>query len=63
MLDFLTNNGGEILEAATKLIAAASVVANITPTDKDNKAVVVLSGIINFFALNFFAMKKGGGSQ
>lgn len=36
----------------TGIIAAASVVANLTPTDKDNKAIAALTKFINLLALN-----------
>jgi hypothetical protein len=40
-------------EFAAVIVAAASAVANLTKTDKDNKAVGLFSRIVNLFALNF----------
>ena len=36
----------------TGIIAAASAAANLTPTDKDNKVIAVLTKFINLLALN-----------
>lgn len=39
--------------AVTAVIAAASAIANVTPSDSDNKIVATISGIVNSIALNF----------
>lgn len=53
MFDFLTGNFSEILQAVTAVIAAASAIANLTPTDADNKAIGIISRVVNLLALNF----------
>lgn len=42
-----------ILVAITSVVTAASAIANLTPTDSDNKAVAFITKVINSFALNF----------
>lgn len=42
----------------TSLVTAASAVANLTKTDKDNKAVGYISKAINFIALNLDKVYK-----
>lgn len=49
----LAQNAPQYLEIASLVIAAASVVANLTKTDSDNKWIARISKIINLFALNF----------
>ena len=50
---FKTLHSADWQTIGTTVVAVASVVANITNTDRDNKAVGWLSKLINFFALNF----------
>jgi len=38
---------------ATTVIAAAAILANLTPNESDNKAITFLAKLINFFAVNF----------
>jgi hypothetical protein len=54
---FLQLHGPDILHAISSIIAGASVLANFTPTDKDNKAVGLLGNAVHFLAANFFALK------
>lgn len=54
LIDFLMANGLVILTAVTSIIAGASVLANYTATDKDNKALAAIAKVVNFLALNFF---------
>jgi len=53
---FLQLHGADILQAITAIISGASVLANFTPTDKDNKALGAISNAIHFLAANFFAL-------
>ena len=46
-------NWEAILIGATSLITIASLVANLTPNQTDNKIIDVLKKIIDVFALNF----------
>jgi len=41
-----------IVTIITSVIAAASILANLTPTDKDNKAIAAITKIVNLLALN-----------
>lgn len=50
---WIYTNGGPILVAATAVVAAASAIANLTPTDVDNKLVASLGKVVNWLALNF----------
>jgi hypothetical protein len=45
LIDFVT--------IGTAIVTAASAIANLTPTDTDNKIVAALSKAINWLALNF----------
>ncbi len=47
----------EILDIATKVVTAASAVAAVTPTTKDDGILAKLKYIINFFALNVLNAK------
>ncbi len=51
---FFTEYGATILDAAAYVIAAASLIANITPTDADNKALALIGKIVNALGLNLF---------
>lgn len=54
---FLKDHGAEILQAVTSIVAGASVLANLTKTDKDNKAVGVVGKLLNLLALNLKNVK------
>lgn len=41
-------------QAAAVIVTAASALANLTPTETDNKIVGVVSKIVNFLAGNWF---------
>jgi hypothetical protein len=43
----------DLVAIGTAIVTAASAIANLTPTDTDNKIVAVLSKAINWLALNF----------
>jgi len=42
----------EYVSYITGIIAAASILANLTPTDKDDKAIAFLTKFIDLLALN-----------
>lgn len=57
LIIFLQLHGPEILQALTGIVSGASVLANFTRTDKDNKAIGILSNAVHFLAANFFSLK------
>lgn len=52
-MDFIINNASSILGIATAVVTIASIVANLTPNQTDNKIVASVGGFINKLALNF----------
>lgn len=54
---FLQLHGSDIVQALTSIVSGASVLANFTKTDADNKAVGFVSKVIHALAANFFALK------
>jgi len=42
-----------IIQAAAMIVAAASLLANLTPGETDNKVIEKISKFINALALNF----------
>ena len=52
-MSWLLQNYEAILVALTSVVTAASAIANLTPTDSDNKVVAFITKVINSFALNF----------
>lgn len=53
VVQFITLNWEMILAVLTGLVTVASLIANMTPTETDNKIVAKLAAAINFLALNF----------
>lgn len=52
-MDFIIDNWTNILGAITAVIAAASAIANLTPTETDNKIIAAITKVIDALALNF----------
>ncbi|MFG1413984.1 hypothetical protein V5G24_23055 [Xanthobacter sp. VTT E-85241] len=52
-MEWFVSHWDEILLAITSVIAAASAIANLTPTDADNKVVDAISKFVDTLALNF----------
>jgi len=52
MIEYLIANAEKLVIALTALITLASALANLTPTETDNKIVAALSKVINVLALN-----------
>ncbi|OQW34125.1 MAG: hypothetical protein A4E20_11870 [Nitrospira sp. SG-bin2] len=50
---WVVGHAGDLILAATATVAAASAIANLTPTDADNKAVAWVAKVVNFLALNW----------
>ena len=53
LIAFISAHAQDIVTAFTYLVAAASLLANLTTNQTDNKIVAVLSKVVNFLALNF----------
>lgn len=49
---FLLLHGADIMNALTGIVAGASVLANFTRTDKDNRALTKVGRVLNFLAIN-----------
>lgn len=52
-MNWILENWVGILTAVTSVIAAASAVAALTPTPKDDSFIAKVKGVVNFLALNF----------
>lgn len=52
-MNWILENWMGILTAITSVIAAASAIAALTPTPKDDSFVAKVKGMVNFLALNF----------
>lgn len=52
-MTYLIENAGKIFSAITAIIAAASAIANLTPSDSDNQIIAKVSKIINLLAINW----------
>jgi len=57
LINYLTENKEGILQAVTAVIAAASAIAALTPTPKDDGLLKKLARIIDLLALNVFRAK------
>ena len=59
MIDYILENKDSIFAVVTTVIAAASAIAALTPTPKDDGFVKKAYKIVDWLALNvFFAAKK-----
>jgi predicted Ser/Thr protein kinase len=56
-MDWLTANYVQIVNVVTAVIAAASAISALTPSDADNKLVAKIKGLVDFFALNVLNAK------
>ena len=54
-MEFITENWEQIIFTLTAIVTAASAIAALTPTDKDDK---FIAKIVNLFALNIDRVKK-----
>ena len=57
MIEYITENKEGILQVVTAVIAAASAIAALTPTPKDDGVLKKLARIIDLLALNVFRAK------
>lgn len=56
-MDWLSANYVQIFNVVTAVIAAASAISALTPSDADNKLIEKLKGFVDFFALNVLHAK------
>jgi hypothetical protein len=52
-IKFLTENSETLVAIVTGIVTVASLVANLTPSEKDNGWVAKVSKWVNYLALNF----------
>ena len=58
MIDYIIENMSELFAVITTVIAAASAIAALTPTPKDDGFVGKAYKIVDWLALNVFFAKK-----
>lgn len=56
-MEYLLTHATEILLIVTSAIALASAIANLTPTDADNKVIAKISSFVDMIALNWVKKK------
>jgi len=56
-MDWVLSNYVQIFNVVTAVIAAASAISALTPSDTDNKLVAKIKGLVDFFALNVLNAK------
>lgn len=58
MIEYITENKDQLFGIVTAVIAAASAIAALTPTPKDDGLIKKIYKVIDFLALNVFNNKK-----
>jgi|TARA_B100001059_G_scaffold136478_1_gene136824 hypothetical protein len=58
MIEYITENKEQLFGIITAVIAAASAIAALTPTPKDDGLIKKIYKVIDFLALNVFNAKK-----
>lgn len=58
MIDYFIENKEELFGIITTVIAAASAIAALTPTPKDDSIIGKIYKVIDWLALNVFNAKK-----
>jgi hypothetical protein len=58
MIEYITENKEQLFGIVTAVIAAASAIAALTPTPKDDGLIKKIYKVIDFLALNVFNAKK-----
>lgn len=53
IIAYITAHAYEIIQIITSVIAAASLIANLTPTQTDNTVIAAISKFVNALALNW----------
>jgi len=51
-MEWIIQNSGELLQIVTAVVTIASVVANLTPSEADNKIVNAVIRFVNMLGLN-----------
>ncbi len=52
-IKFVTENSESLIAIVTGIVTVASLIANLTPSEKDNGWVAKVSKCVNYLALNF----------
>lgn len=52
LIQNLLNHAGDIIAGLTAIVTGASILANLTKTESDNKVIAAVSKLINLLALN-----------
>tara|TARA_B100001093_G_scaffold511742_1_gene580272 strand:+ start:304 stop:480 length:177 start_codon:yes stop_codon:yes gene_type:complete len=58
MIEYIIENKDQLFGVVTAVIAAASAIAALTPTPKDDGFIKKIYKVIDFLALNVFNAKK-----
>jgi len=58
MVEWFTNNQGEVLDVVAKVIALCAAIAAVTPTKVDNDLLNKLLGFVNLLGLNVLKAKN-----
>lgn len=62
-MEWLVENWDQILIYATAVVGAASVIAKVTPSETDNKVLLVLSKFLQTLSLNTTKAGPKSGSE
>ncbi len=52
MIEYFNENSEQILQIVASIVAAASLIATLTPNESDNKWVRRISTVVSWLALN-----------
>ena len=59
-MDWITSNLGPVWDIASQVIAGCAILAAITPTPKDDNALVWVRNVLDTLAFNFHRAKNSG---
>lgn len=51
-MNWIIANASEIIAIITAIVTVASMIANLTPTETDNKIIAAITRVINLLGLN-----------
>jgi len=51
-MEWITSNWTDLVAIVTAVVTLASLIANLTPTDADNKAIAAVIRVVNLLGLN-----------
>ena len=57
-MEWLMNHSAEVMAILGGIVMLASAIANVTPTESDNKVVEKLRKFVDFLAINWSVRKK-----